>query len=118
MAPQRGAIFHQVASSLVPVMTPDHDAAVVIIARVIPSAVQAAVVLIESHARSAVVTAAVIVAVAAHIDAEPAGARCCRYTDGKRCQGSQRVRELSHCSSPLVVTWRERMPRRFCCREQ
>src|ERR1700752_1973073 len=93
-------------------MTPDHDAAVVIIAVVIPSAMQAAVAPVESHTRSAVVAVAVIVAFAAHIAADPAGARCCRYTDGKRCQGSQRVRELSHCSSPLVVTWRERMPRR------
>src|SRR5262245_38804101 len=79
---------------------------------------QAAVMVIEPHARSAVVAVAVIAAVAAHIDAESAGACSRRHADSQRRQGSQRVRELLHCSSPLLVTWRERMPQRFCCGEQ
>src|SRR5215468_1290201 len=115
MAPRKGPFpFHRLL--VVPVVTTDHETAVIV--AVIPSAMQAAVMVIESHARSAVVAVAVIAAVAAHIDAEPAGACSRRHADSQRCQGSQRVRELPHCSSPLLVTWRERMPPRFCCGEQ
>src|SRR5262249_52006075 len=98
---------------VVPVMvTPDHDSTVVVVAVAIPSAVQAAVVLIESHARAAIVTVAVITAVAAHIDAEPAGACRRRNGDGEGCQFGAGIRELLHCSSPLVCYPRENECRR------
>src|SRR5690242_4592314 len=105
MAPERGhSPFHRWL--IVPVMSPDHDATVVIVAVVIPSAMQAAVVLVESETR-AIVTIAVVTAITAHIDAEPAGTCSRRHADGQGRQSSQRIRELLHGSSPLVATWKK-----------
>src|SRR4029077_19762895 len=105
--PPRGGHFH-FTGLLVPVVTTDHDVAVTIVVAVIPSAMQAAVVLIEPHARAAIIAVAVVAAVAAHIDAEPAGAGRGRDADSKGCQCGERIRELSHCSSPLVVGLRRK----------
>jgi hypothetical protein len=93
-------------------MTPDHDTAVAIIVAVtmIPSAMQAAVVAIESHARAAVVAVAVVTAITPYINAEPLGVSDRGRTNGDGGQSSQYVRELSHCSFSIVVTWRKRMP--------
>jgi hypothetical protein len=81
---------------------PDHDIPVAIIVAVIPSAVQAAIVLIESEAWTAVAVA-VIVAVTAYIDTETACACCRGDANGEGRQSDQHVRKLPHCSSPLVV---------------
>jgi hypothetical protein len=88
---------------LVPGVTTDYDVPVTIIVAVIPSAVQAAVVLIESYARAAIIAVAVVGAVAAHIDAEPAGAGGRGTADGERGQRGERIRQLTHCSSPLLL---------------
>src|SRR5689334_19572706 len=100
MAPAKGAISIS-TGRLVPIVTADHDVAVAVIVAVVPAAVQAAVVLIEPHARAAIVAVAVVAAVSAHIDAEPAGAGGRRDGDGERGQGGDCIRELTHCSSPL-----------------
>src|ERR1700752_1532471 len=91
-------------------VTPDHDVAVAIVVTVIPSAMQATIVSVELDTRAAVVAIAVVSPIAADIDAESAGACGRGNADGEGRQCGQRVRELPHCSSPLVATWRKRMP--------
>src|SRR4029450_4143483 len=79
---------------------------------------QAAIVSIEPVTGTTVVTVAVIAMIAAHIDTKPACARCRGCADADDRQGGQHVRELSHCSSPLVVARGKTNAAVVCCREQ
>src|SRR5262245_18180552 len=98
-------------SLVIPVaVSPDEHISAAIVVAMIPSAMQAAIMSVELYAGTAVVARTVIVAIAAHIDAKPARACGRRRSDGEGRQRGEHVGKLPHCSSPLVVTWRERMP--------
>src|SRR3954471_10902635 len=116
--PSKGAIFTFIVSRRlagrrqlvgVPVTAPDHDTVVAIVmAMAVPSAMQAAIMLIEPEARAAMVAVAVIVAIAANVDAESRGAGHRGRTDGDGCKGRQCVSKLPHCSISTLVAGRKR----------
>src|SRR5262245_42137981 len=119
MAPRRGHFRYLAISPLVPVVTPDHDVAVAIVAAitVVPAAMHATVVPVELDARTAVVAVAVVTSIAAYIDAKPLRASGRGDTDGESCQCGERIGKLLHCSSPLVATREETDATLLCCRE-
>src|SRR5262245_38114229 len=119
MAPRRGHFRYLAISPLVPVVTPDHDVAVAIVAAitVVPAAMHATVVPVELDARTTVITVAVVTAVAAHINARSLRAGGGGDTDGESRQCGERIGKLLHCSSPLVATRRETNATLLCCRE-
>src|SRR5262249_11526281 len=113
MAPVRGPF-----RLVVPIaIAPDHDATVAIVVAMIPATMPAAVVFIEPEPRT-VVAVAIVVAVAAHIDAEPlrVGDGRGAHRDGR--QSGNCVSELSHGSSSIFCSGKETNAGRARCRNQ
>src|SRR5271165_5712561 len=109
--PREGAICSIVCLVVVvPVVIPNHDAAVAIVLVMIPSAMPASIVFIKPNSRS-MIPVAVVVTVAAHVDAKPGSIGEGRGTHREGSQRGDCVGELPHLFLlRLRLPERNRMP--------
>jgi hypothetical protein len=97
-------------------VTPNHYTTItIVVVAMIPTTVPTAIMPIEFDART-IVTVAVVVSVAAYVNAEALGARYSWRCNGYGSERGQSVKELSHGSSSLFANGWKLMPPLFVAR--